>query len=779
MTPAKPTYSTASLGRGNGEKPIPTNIGHGRGRGRGLPNNPKSYEPPGKSQTDEEYASILQADEMNQFEDSSFKGTIQEDASTNWTLVAKSNKKKSTSPTSSSRPTQIDLTTQLQEETTKKVTFSPSTDRLLNNSHYSTDKASRKEKWARQRQTSYGKLDSNESFSCYMLILLPKEKNDYKPFTAQSHLNHFRSLLLLLKESDPTISLLPLDELAEDQTPLTEIPQELKSIWNKALYRYISSKHCTFGNQFTHQSLRIRLKTDKQIDPWQLGNYAHHTWGIPNGCHIMPDRIQEGVKAKIAFVSNVADTTNNRDLSLDLELALNDKLVQEKELAFTKRASKDPSLLEKGNPDFTRPIRINVLPGLLEMAHNGQVHQAQVSWIYCGRQWVRKVIQFLNQLNQDVYENDDKGAPPSQLRIADRNIMITIDRGLSVAHRLEIIKHQNSYFTSIQYKHNVNLPSPLTRFTKKDGNEVSLREYLLDLSNKDPKAGNYQLFTQVDRGNTIKSGENCWTSRGITFTYHQCVSQEAESTILSLHQIFKEDIKPEFLAELLPDYFSIPEEEKQLYKNRNSTKMFQQMERLCASSHSSVLTTPTRPTIVPPAPLSITQIRNKARGITTSRTKTSISTTTAPTYSSVTASLSPTTITFPNVITPQLPTSPTTISTVTNQSRTPYPMSTQIVPHPTQQLLPLNSFQSKLDDLSKKNQETSNALDQFNDALKTSMDNINKLQSTFITATTHLLQGQEKTSTRLNNIEEGISKLLQLQSNAKSFDSQENGGSKN
>ena len=55
----------------------------------------------------------------------------------------------------------------------------------------------------------------------------------------------------------------------------------------------------------------------------------------------------------MAFISNVADTTCNRDLSLDLEHFFNDNLVREKQLPFTERAAKKPALLDTRNPDFT------------------------------------------------------------------------------------------------------------------------------------------------------------------------------------------------------------------------------------------------------------------------------------------------------------------------------------------------------------------------------------------------------------------------------------------
>ena len=179
----------------------------------------------------------------------------------------------------------------------------------------------------------------------------------------------------------------------------------------------------------------------------------------------MPDRIQEGVKVKLAFISNVADTTSNRDLSLDLEQFFNDKLVCEKQLSFNERAKQNPALLDAGNPYFTCPIKINVLPGVLEEVHDGQLHQAQVSWIYCGRSWVKKIAKFISDLNEDLYSKDDDTTSTSTLRIANRNIMITVDGEISVDHKLELIKHQNEYFTNVEYKHHLKLPPPQTSIT--------------------------------------------------------------------------------------------------------------------------------------------------------------------------------------------------------------------------------------------------------------------------------------------------------------------------
>ena len=201
---------------------------------------PSNY-PTQPHQSDEEFATLLQSQEMEQFDDPISLDEYTKKKHVTWSTVpAKSKQKKSFQ--SSATPT--DLEKDFHTENTgplKGITLS-------------NDYEERKETWSLQRQTSYGKLKENESFSCYMLLMLSKGKNEYKPFTAQKHLNHFRSLMAVLQSSDPTLSLLPLDELAEDQSEIHTIPTELKSIWNKLLYRHISSKHCTFGNRTSHQS---------------------------------------------------------------------------------------------------------------------------------------------------------------------------------------------------------------------------------------------------------------------------------------------------------------------------------------------------------------------------------------------------------------------------------------------------------------------------------------------------------------------------------------------
>ena len=125
----------------------------------------------------------------------------------------------------------------------------------------------------------------------------------------------------MLQAIDTTACLVPVDEQAEDQTPLREI-QQAPSIWKKELQPYINCKNCTFGSKYT-QSLQIRIKTVKYSDPYQLGKWIQENWASPIESNVFHDRIQEGRKVRIAYIINTADTTNYRELQVDLERHLN------------------------------------------------------------------------------------------------------------------------------------------------------------------------------------------------------------------------------------------------------------------------------------------------------------------------------------------------------------------------------------------------------------------------------------------------------------------------
>ena len=132
-----------NLGRGNGANLPPKQHVIGQGRGRGLSKDPSSYIN-NNQQSDKEYASLLQAEENNQFEDANPNSKLVE-KKVMWTTVPG----KPTNNTSTTKTTiPVDLTQDFQAKNTGNV----------NDMRVSQDYAERKERWSLQRQTSYGKL---------------------------------------------------------------------------------------------------------------------------------------------------------------------------------------------------------------------------------------------------------------------------------------------------------------------------------------------------------------------------------------------------------------------------------------------------------------------------------------------------------------------------------------------------------------------------------------------------------------------------------------------
>ena len=94
-------------------------------------------------------------------------------------------------------------------------------------------------------------------------------------------------------------------------------------------YNHINYKNCTFGSKYT-QSLQIWIKTVKYSNPYQLGKWIQENWADPIGSNVFHDRIQEGKKVRIAYIINTADTTNYRELQVDLERHLNNLYIKQK-----------------------------------------------------------------------------------------------------------------------------------------------------------------------------------------------------------------------------------------------------------------------------------------------------------------------------------------------------------------------------------------------------------------------------------------------------------------
>ena len=97
-------------------------------------------------------------------------------------------------------------------------------------------------------------------------------------------------------------------------------------------------------------------------------------------------------------------------------------------------------------------MKIATLPGVLEETAGTTIHQAPVTWIYCGRFWEKYVIKYLRKLNKKVSEQEED-SPPENFRLLERNIFINVDLNMDPSHTIDIIRHQNEYFTSVSYKH--------------------------------------------------------------------------------------------------------------------------------------------------------------------------------------------------------------------------------------------------------------------------------------------------------------------------------------
>ena len=149
-----------------------------------------------------------------------------------------------------------------------------------------------------------------------------------------------------------------MDDNADQQNPLTEIPQEASTIWKKELQPYLLAKNCEFSNQFT-QSLRIRISTAKAMDPFSVGRWITKHWATKRNANVFHDRIQEGVKVQAACFTNVADTMNYRDLKGDLERCVKNELI-----ALCQQSEDNSEETNLKQP--IQKIKLNVYAGTLE-----------------------------------------------------------------------------------------------------------------------------------------------------------------------------------------------------------------------------------------------------------------------------------------------------------------------------------------------------------------------------------------------------------------------------
>ena len=58
-----------------------------------------------------------------------------------------------------------------------------------------------------------------------------------------------------------------------------------------------------------------------------------------------------------------------------------------------------------------------------------------------------------------------------------------------------IIKHQNEYYTSLDYRYLADLPPPHTPLDLKNGTTATLRSIILNMTNQHPTPDQYNIFT--------------------------------------------------------------------------------------------------------------------------------------------------------------------------------------------------------------------------------------------------------------------------------------------
>ena len=200
-----------------------------------------------------------------------------------------------------------------------------------------TTKTSFKDKYSPEMRAKAAKFLANQEatsrghvkqviHSVLMCVMLHKQKNVLDITQNRNHVKQLRELLEMMRKADASTCLIPVDDNADNQDPLTAIPQDVATIWKKELQPYISARNCQFGNRYT-QSLRLRFSTANYVDPYSMGKWITENWAIKNNANVFHDRIQEGIKVQAACFTNVADTMNYRDLQGDLERCVNNELL--------------------------------------------------------------------------------------------------------------------------------------------------------------------------------------------------------------------------------------------------------------------------------------------------------------------------------------------------------------------------------------------------------------------------------------------------------------------
>ena len=99
------------------------------------------------------------------------------------------------------------------------------------------------------------------------------------------------------------------------------------SIWRKDLRPYICCNNCHFGNQ-NAVSFQIRIKTESKASSYAIGSWVQENWANAIKANVFHDPIQEGVKVQIACLTNVVDTTQYRDLQINVESYINEEYLK-------------------------------------------------------------------------------------------------------------------------------------------------------------------------------------------------------------------------------------------------------------------------------------------------------------------------------------------------------------------------------------------------------------------------------------------------------------------
>ena len=319
---------------------------------------------------------------------------------------------------------------------------------------------------ANQEAASRGHIKQS-IHSVLMCVMLHKQKNVLDITQNRNHLKQLRELLEIMRQADASTSLIPVDDNAEIQDPITEIPKDATTIWKKELQPYISARNCQFGNRYT-QSLRLRVSTANYVDPYSMGKWITDNWAIRNNANVFHDRIQEGVKVQAACFTNVADTMNYRDLQGDLEQCVN------KELLSMCQHNEDGSVNKGSRPP--KKIALNVYPGTLEQIRNSQAYQALVAWVYVGKSNLNITMEILNSLNDNIVDDDkDSELINESSRMLGRNIILTVAPHLATpAHLTKLIEYQNEYFVSLDYRYIAYLPTPDIVLEDRTGKAMTL-----------------------------------------------------------------------------------------------------------------------------------------------------------------------------------------------------------------------------------------------------------------------------------------------------------------